>query len=55
MKNSNADETSSGFDQGRLFNPEGLWEHAGPITSEDIAEARNGTWRKFDPGESYEE
>lgn len=39
---------TSGFDQGGLFNPEGLWEHAKPINSEDIAEVRNEMWRKFD-------
>ena len=39
---------SSGFDQGMLFNPEGLWEDAKPITSEDIAEVRSEMWRKFD-------
>ncbi len=39
---------SSGLDQGRLFNPEGLWEHGKPITSEDIAEVRSEMWRKFD-------
>ncbi|MDE3259395.1 MAG: type II toxin-antitoxin system Phd/YefM family antitoxin [Gemmatimonadota bacterium] len=40
-----------GFDEGTLFNPEGLWEHAKPITSEEIDEARNETWRKFDQAE----
>ena len=39
---------SSGFNQGKLFNPEGLWEQTKPITSEDIAEGRNEMWRKFD-------
>ena len=32
----------------RSNNPEGLWERAKPITSEDIAEVRNEMWRKFD-------
>lgn len=35
-------------DRGKLFDPEGLWEQAKPITSEDIAEVRNEMWRKFD-------
>lgn len=39
---------SSGFDQGKLFNPEGLWEQANPLTSEDIDEVRNKMWQKFD-------
>ncbi|MDE2999749.1 MAG: hypothetical protein OXU79_11790 [Gemmatimonadota bacterium] len=39
---------SPGFDGGTLFNPEGLWEHARPITSEDIAEVRSEMWQKFD-------
>ncbi|MDE2887805.1 MAG: hypothetical protein OXR72_06290 [Gemmatimonadota bacterium] len=39
---------SSGFDEGKLFNPEGLWEHANPIASKDIAQVRNEMWRKFD-------
>ena len=39
---------SSGFDQGKLFNPEGLWEQENPITSEDIDEVRNEMWQKFD-------
>ena len=34
--------------RGKLFNPEGLWKQAKPITSEDIAEVRNEMWRKFD-------
>ena len=34
--------------RGKLFDPEGLWELAKPITSEDIAEVRNEMWRKFD-------
>ena len=39
---------SSGFDEGTLFNPEGLWENAKPITSEDVDEVRNEMWQKFD-------
>ncbi|MDE2735770.1 MAG: UPF0175 family protein [Gemmatimonadota bacterium] len=31
-----------------LFNPEGLWEQAQPITSQDIAEVRKEMWHKFD-------
>ena len=34
----------------RTNNPEGLWEQAKPITSEDIAEVRNEMWRKIDQG-----
>ncbi len=34
--------------RGKFFDPEGLWEHAKPITFEDIAEVRNEMWRKFD-------
>ena len=34
--------------RGKLFDPEGLWEQANPITTEDIAEVRNEMWRKFD-------
>ena len=39
---------SPGFDEGTLFNPEGLWEHAKPISSEDVDEVRNEMWQKFD-------
>ena len=39
---------SSGFDEGKLFNPEGLWEQANPIASKDIDEVRNEMWQKFD-------
>ena len=30
-----------------LFNPEGLWAKANPITDKDIADARNEMWQKF--------
>ena len=32
----------------KLFNPEGLWDQAEPITSQDIAEARKEMWHKFE-------
>ena len=34
--------------QGKLFNPEGLWDQAKPITSQDVAEVRKEMWHKFD-------
>lgn len=40
---------SSEFDQGKLFNPEGLWDQMKPITARDIAEVRKEMWHKFDP------
>ena len=40
--------SSSGSSQDKLFNPEGLWEQAQPITSQDIAEVRKEMWYKFD-------
>ena len=39
---------SSEFDQGKLFNPEGLWDQMKPITARDIAEARQEMWHRFD-------
>ena len=39
---------SSEFDQGRLFNPEGLWDQMEPITARDITEVRKEMWHKFD-------
>ena len=39
---------SSEFDQGKLFNPEGLWDQMDPITTRDIAEVRKEMWHKFD-------
>ena len=39
---------SSEFDQGKLFNPEGLWDQMKPITARDIAEVRKEMWHKFD-------
>ena len=36
------------FDQGKLFNPEGLWDQTEPITARDIAEVRKEMWHKFD-------
>ena len=41
---------SRDYNRGKLFNPDGLWEQAKPITSEDIAEVRNEMWRTFDQG-----
>ena len=38
---------SSEFDQGKLFNPEGLWDQMDPITARDIAEARKNYLVKF--------
>jgi hypothetical protein len=43
----------SEFDQGRLFNPEGLWDQTRPITARDIAEVRKEMWHKFDQSECY--
>lgn len=40
--------SSSDSNQGKLFNPEGLWDQAEPITSQDIAEVRKEMWHKFD-------
>ena len=40
--------SSQDDNRGKLFDPEGLWELAKPITSEDIAEVRNEMWREFD-------
>ena len=40
--------SSSGSSQGKLFNPEGLWDQAKPITSQDIAEVQKEMWHKFD-------
>ena len=40
--------SSSAFDQGKLFNPEGLWDQITPITARDIAEVRKEMWHKFD-------
>ena len=34
--------------QGKLFNPEGLWDQAKPITSRNVAEVRKEMWHKFD-------
>jgi len=31
-----------------LFNPEGIWAKAQPITDKDIADARKEMWQKFD-------
>ena len=39
--------SSSEPSQGKLFNPEGLWDQAEPIASQDIAEARKEMWHKF--------
>ena len=39
---------SSESDQGKLFNPEGLWDQTTPITARDIAEVRKEMWHKFD-------
>ena len=39
---------SSESDQGKLFNPEGLWDQMKPITARDIAEVRKEMWHKFD-------
>ncbi len=39
---------SSAFGQGKLFNPEGLWDQTTPITARDIAEVRKEMWHKFD-------
>ena len=39
---------SSEFDQGKLFNPEGLWDQTTPITARNIAEVRKEMWHKFD-------
>jgi antitoxin (DNA-binding transcriptional repressor) of toxin-antitoxin stability system len=38
----------SSLDQEALFNPEGIWDQANRITSQDIAEARKEMWHKFD-------
>jgi antitoxin (DNA-binding transcriptional repressor) of toxin-antitoxin stability system len=40
--------SSSGSNQDKLFNPEGLWDQAEPITSQDIAEVRKEMWHKFE-------
>ncbi len=40
--------SSSSSNQGKLFNPEGLWDQAKPITSQDVAEVRKEMWHKFD-------
>ena len=40
--------SSSDSNQDKLFNPEGLWDQAEPITSQDIAEVRKEMWHKFD-------
>ncbi len=40
--------SSLGSSRDRLFNPEGLWEHARPITSKDIDEVRREMWHKFE-------
>ncbi len=39
---------SSEFDQGKLLNPEGLWDQMKPITDRDIAEVRKEMWHRFD-------
>ena len=44
--------SSSGSDQGKLFNPEGLWDQTEPITSQDIAEVRKEMWYKFEQKEN---
>ena len=44
--------SSSDSSQGKLFNPEGLWEQAQPITSQDIAKVRKEMWHKFDQEEN---
>ena len=41
-------QDSSEFDQGKLFNPEGLWDQMKPIIARDIAEVRKEMWHKFD-------
>ena len=38
---------SSESDQGKLFNPEGLWDQMKPITARYIAEVRKEMWHKF--------
>ena len=40
--------SSSDSNQDKLFNPEGLWDQAKPITSQDVAEVRKEMWHKFD-------
>lgn len=40
--------SSSSSSQGKLFNPEGLWDQAKPITSQDVAEVRKEMWHKLD-------
>ena len=40
--------SSSSSSQDKLFNPEGLWEQARPITSQDIAEVRKEMWHKLE-------
>ena len=34
--------------QGKLFNPEGLWDQTHSVTSQDLAEVRKEMWHKFD-------
>ena len=41
-------EVVANASQGKLFNPEGLWDQTKPITSQDIAEVRKEMWHKFD-------
>ena len=41
---------SDDYNRGKLFDPEGLWEQAKPISSGDIAEVRNEMWRKLEQG-----
>ena len=40
--------SASDSSEDKLFNPEGLWDQAEPITSQDIAEARKEMWHKFE-------
>ena len=44
--------SSSGSNQGKLFNPEGLWGQTEPITSQDIVEVRKEMWHKFEQKEN---
>ena len=45
--------SSSDSNQDKLFNPEGLWDQAEPITSQDIAEVRKEMWHKFEQKENH--
>ena len=46
--NMSSEELARDSNRGKLFNPEGLWDQAKPITSQDIAEIRKEMWHKFD-------